>query len=595
MGRPSASPSFSPRARKDAKHAGAGEKPPRPIAMNAPMKSRYPESLPPLDGRSGRLLGRGRAARSTGSSPADKVFDPDAGVYGRWFVGARVQHLPTTPSTATSTRGRGEQAAIIYDSPVTGTKRAHHLRASCSTRSATLGAVLQDLGVGKGDRVIIYMPMIPEAVDRACWPAPASARSIRWCSAASPPTELATRIDDAEPKVDPLRLLRHRAGRVVAYKPLLDEAIALAAHKPRALPRSCSGRRPRPRLIAGPRPRLGRGASPRRRPTAARPTACRSPPPIRSTSSTPRARPASPKGVVRDNGGHMVALEMDDDEPSTASSPARSSGPPPTSAGWSAIPTSSTRRCCTAAPRSSTRASRSARRTPAPSGASSPSTASSALFTAPTAFRAIKKEDPRRRAASSATTSPRFRTLFLAGERADPDTVQWAEAHARGAGDRPLVADRDRLADRRQSGRARACCRSSTARRRVPMPGYDVRVLDEGGKPVPRRTRMGTIVVKLPLPPGCLPTLWNADERFRDSYLATFPGYYKTADAGFIDEDGYVFVMGAHRRHHQRRRPPPLDRRHGGGAGLASRRRRMRRDRRRGRAQGPGAAAASWC
>ena len=292
----------------------------------------------------------------------------------------------------------------------------------------------------------------------------------------------------------------------------------------------------------------------------------------------------------------MVALNWTMQQHLRRRARARCSGRPPTSAGWSAIPTSSTRRCCTAAPRSSTRASRSARPTPAPSGAS---------IAEHRRRRAVHRADrlprdqeggSRRRAASQSYDLSHFRTLFLAGERADPDTLQWAERHARRAGHRPLVADRDRLGDRRQPRRARRCCRSSTARRRVPMPGYDVQVLDEGGKPVPaghdghaspsscrcRRAacrRCGT------------PTSASAT-----AYLDRLPGLLQDRRTpAIIDEDGYVYVMGrtddiinvaGHRLStggmEEVLASPPG-------------RRRMRRDRRRRRAEGRGAAAASSC
>ena len=210
-----------------------------------------------------------------------------------------------------------------------------------------------------------------------------------------------------------------------------------------------------------------------------------------------------------------------------------------------------------------------------------------ALFTAPTAFRAIRKEDPDGKFIRQYDLS-KFRTLFLAGERADPPTVEWAEQQSEGAGDRPLVADRNRLVHRRQSGRPRRSCRSSTARRRCRCRAIEVDVVDEATKPVPAGT-MGSIVIKLPMPPGCLPTLWKQDERFRESYLSEFPGYYKTSDAGYKDEDGYVFVMG--------RTDDIINvaghRLSTGGMeevlAAPSRRRRMRGDRHQGRDQGRGA------
>ncbi len=238
------------------------------------------------------------------------------------------------------------------------------------------------------------------------------------------------------------------------------------------------------------------------------------------------------------------------------------------SAGWSGIPTSSTRRCCTAA--------------------------TSILYEGKPvgtpdagAFWRVIAEHRRGRPVHRADRLPRHQEGRSEGQldrqirpveiphavprrraRRSADTSQWAERHAEGAGHRPLVADRDRLVHRRQSGRPRRCCRSSTARPTVPMPGYDVQVVDEGCNDVPADT-IGSIVVKLPLPPACFPTLWQQDERFKESYLAEFPGYYKTADAGYHRRRRLCLRHGPHRRHHQCRGPSPLDRRHGGGAGGA--------------------------
>ena len=194
----------------------------------------------------------------------------------------------------------------------------------------------------------------------------------------------------------------------------------------------------------------------------------------------------------------------------------------------------------------------------------------------------------RKAPSSSKYDLSKFRTLFLAGERADTATIEWAEHHLGRPGHRSLVADGDRLVDLRQPGRARAAAGQIRLARRA----------DAGLRPAGARRRgaprspagtLGNIVVKLPLPPSALPTLWNADQRFRDSYLAEFPGYYKTADAGYRRRRRLRLRHGAHRRHHQRRRPPAFDRRDGGGARRPSRRRRMRGDRRRRSAQGPGA------
>jgi propionyl-CoA synthetase len=467
--------------------------------------------------------------------PADTVFDAEAGIYGRWFAGALCNTCHNAVDRHVAA-GRGGQAAIIYDSPVTDTRRTLTY-AELQRETAALGAVLQGLGVGKGDRVILYMPMIPEAAIAMLACARIGAiHSVVFGGFA--PTELATRIDDAEPKIILSASCGIEPSRVVPYKPLLDAAIELSRAKPAAC---LILQRPQTEaeIVAG------RDFDWQDMVAAAKaagkfadcvPVAATDPLYILYTSGTT----GRPKGVVRDNGGHMVALKwsmknlygLDPGEVFWTASDVgwvvghsyivygpllhgcttilyegKPVGTPDAGAFWRVI---------------------------AEHGAVT-------LFTAPTAFRAIKKEDPdgahpRRHDLS------RFRALFLAGERADPDTVQWAErilgvpvidhwwqtetgwaiaGNPLGLGLLPVKYG------------------SPTA----PMPGYDLRILDEGGKPTPPGA-MGSIAVKLPLPPGCLPSLWKADERFREGYLAAFPGHYATADAGFIDEDGYVFVMG---------------------------------------------------
>ena len=467
--------------------------------------------------------------------PADTVFDAKAGIYGRWFAGALCNTCHNAVDRHVAA-GRGGQAAIIYDSPVTATRRTLTY-AELQRETAALGAVLQDLGVGKGDRVILYMPMIPEAAIAMLACARIGAiHSVVFGGFAS--KELATRIDDAEPKIILSASCGIEPSRVVPYKPLLDEAIELSRAKPAAC---LILQRPQAEadLVAG------RDFDWQDTVTAAKaagkaadcvPVAATDPLYILYTSGTT----GRPKGVVRDNGGHMVALKwsmknlygLDPGEVFWTAS----------DVGWvvghSYIVYGPLLHGCTSilyeGKPVGTPDAGAFWRVIAEHGAVT-------LFTAPTAFRAIKKEDPdgahpRRHDLS------KFRALFLAGERADPDTVQWAErilgvpvidhwwqtetgwaiaGNPLGLGLLPVKHG------------------SPTA----PMPGYDLRILDEGGKPVPPGA-MGSIAVKLPLPPGCLPSLWKADERFREGYLAAFPGHYATADAGFIDEDGYVFVMG---------------------------------------------------
>jgi len=467
--------------------------------------------------------------------PAKSVFDGGAGIYGRWFVGATCNTCFNAVDRHVAA-GRGNQTAIIYDSPVSGARR------SCTytdllAEVATLAAVFEDFGVGKGDRVIIYMPMVPEALFAmlACARIGAVHSVVFGGFAAK---ELATRIDDAKPKLILSASCGIEPGRLVPYKPLLDQAIDLATAKPDAclilqrpqLEATMIAERDHDWLT------LRDAALKERKSAPCVPVLATDPLYILYTSGTT----GIPKGVVRDNGGYMVALKWSmkhlyDIAPgevywsgsdigwvvghsyivyapllhgcTTILYEGKPIGTPDAGAFWRVI---------------------------AEHGAVS-------LFTAPTAFRAIKKEDPNGKLIGKYDLT-KFRSLFLAGERADPDTVKWAEDHLRV----PVI-------DHWWQTETGWCIvgnplglgmlpvkRGSPT---VPMPGYDVRVVDETNKELPRNT-MGSIVVKLPLPPGCLPTLFQQDDRFKESYLTEFPGYYKTADAGFIDEDGYVSIMG---------------------------------------------------
>ena len=467
--------------------------------------------------------------------PAKRVFDKDAGVYGRWFTGA-VCNTCYNAIDRHVERGRGNQAAIIYDSPVTNTKRAITY-AELQKEVATLAAILVDFGVTKGDRVIIYMPMVPEALFAmyACARIGAIHSVVFGGFAAK---ELATRIDDAKPKLILSASCGMEAARVVPYKPLLDAAIDLSAAKPQGcliLQRpQCDAA-----LTAG---RDHDWASLRERAMAANkiapcvPVLATDPLYILYTSGTT----GIPKGVVRDNGGHMVALAwsmkyhyaVEPGEVYWAASDigwvvghsyivyaplfhgctsilyeGKPVGTPDAGAFWRVI---AEHKCA-------------------------------AMFTAPTAFRAIKKEDPQGKLFAQYDLS-NFRTLFLAGERGDPPTIEWAEQLLK----KPVIdhwwqTETGWAIAGNPMGLGMLPVKHGSPT--VAMPGYDVRIVDEQVKEVPAG-KMGSIVVKLPLPPSCLPTLWQQDERFKESYLSEFPGYYKTADAGFKDEDGYLFIMG---------------------------------------------------
>jgi propionyl-CoA synthetase len=502
--------------------------------MEARTKSRYPEIYERSMRDPQGFWGEAAEAIDWIEKPK-KMFDPSAGIYGRWFTGG-VCNTCFNALDRHVAAGRGPQAALIYDSPVSHTKRAFTY-GEMLAEVKTLGAVLQDFGVKKGERVILYMPMVPEAIVAmlACARIGAIHSVVFGGFAAK---ELATRIDDAKPNVILTASCGLEPNRVVAYKPLLDEAIRLASFKPKSV---ILLQRPQAEaaMVAGRDhdwAELRAAAIRDKKSAACVPVATTDPLYILYTSGTT----GIPKGVVRDNGGHMVALKWSMKglygvEPGevwwTASDigwvvghsyivyapllhgatsilyEGKPVGTPDAGAFWRVI---------------------------SEHGAV-------ALFTAPTAFRAIKKEDPDGKFIAKADLS-KFRNLFLAGERADPPTVEWAENHLKV----PVIdhwwqTETGWCIAGNPVGLGALPVKHGSPTK--PMPGYQVDVVDESAKPV-ATNKMGSIVIKLPLPPGCLPTLWEQDERFKESYLVEFPGYYKTADAGFKDEDGYLFIMG---------------------------------------------------
>jgi len=467
--------------------------------------------------------------------PARAVFDGGAGIYGRWFVGATCNTCFNAVDRHVAA-GRGGQSAILYDSPVTGVKRAITYT-ELLAEVATLAAVLEEFGIGKGDRVILYMPMVPEAIFGmlACARIGAVHSVVFGGFAAQ---ELAKRIDDAKPKLVLSASCGVEPGRVMPYKPLLDRAIEIAREKPAAC---LILQRPQleASLVAGRDHDWAalRDAALRERKSApCVPVLATDPLYILYTSGTTGA----PKGVVRDNGGHMVALKWSmKNLYDVAPGEVYWSG---SDVGWvvghSYIVYAPLLHGCTTilyeGKPVGTPDAGAFWRVIAEYGAVS-------LFTAPTAFRAIKKEDPQGRLIDKYDLT-KFRSLFLAGERADPDTVKWAEERLRvPAIDHWWQTETGWCIVGNPLGLGMLPVKRGSPT--VPMPGYDVRVVDEAGHELPAN-RMGSIVIKLPLPPACLPTLWQQDERFKESYLDEFPGYYKTADAGFIDDDGYVSIMG---------------------------------------------------
>ena len=467
--------------------------------------------------------------------PPQTVFDEKAGVYGRWFPDGTLNTCYNALDRHVK-NGRAEQAALIYDSPVTGIKRTYTYAELLGEVNA-LAAVLKDFGVVKGDRVLAYMPMIPEAVIGVLACARIGAiHSVVFGGFAS--KELATRINDSEPKVILAASCGVEPNRVVKYKPLLDEAINLAAVKPEKVLVLQRPQQPG-EMIPGRDfdwAALVVAALAERRHVAPEEMKATDPLYILYTSGTT----GIPKGVVRDNGGHAVAMMwtmkylygIEPGEVFWAASDVgwvvghsyilygqllygattvvyegKPIGTPDAGAFWRMIEEYKI----------------------------------SALFTAPTAFRAVRKEDPNAELLKKYNVKS-MRTLFLAGERADPDTVAWAEK----------ILGVPVIDHWWQTETGWAIAGNPVGLGALPvkhgsptvaMPGYDVQIVDEACHPVPAG-KMGSIVVKLPLPPGNLPTLWQQDARMKESYLTDFPGFYKTADAGFVDEDGYLYIMG---------------------------------------------------
>ncbi|MFP6871160.1 MAG: propionyl-CoA synthetase [Nitrospinota bacterium] len=460
----------------------------------------------------------------------EKVFDDSNPPFYRWFTGGEVNTCYNALDRHVE-NGRAGQLALIYDSPITGAVKKFTYR-ELRDEVALFAGALSAQGVVRGDRVIIYMPMVPEAAIAmlACARIGAIHSVVFGGFAAS---ELATRIDDATPKVMISASCGIEPSGIVAYKPLLDEAIRLSSKKPN-------------RCIILQRPQLRAEMVPERdvdwteamggaTPADCVPVASTDPLYILYTSGTT----GEPKGIVRDNGGHMVALKWSMKnvygvEPGEVYWAASDVG---WVVGHSYIVYAPLLHGCTTILFEGK-----------PVGTPDAGVfwriisehKVSVLFTAPTAFRAIKRDDPDGALMKDHDLSG-FRTLFLAGERSDPDTLQWAEKRL-GV---PVI---DHYWQTESGWPMLANCYGieplpvKHGSPTKPVPGWDFHVLDSECREV-ERGQMGALSVKLPLPPGSLPTLWNADERFIDSYLSEYPGYYKTADAGYIDDDGYLYVM----------------------------------------------------
>ena len=462
----------------------------------------------------------------------DKVLDDSKAPFYRWFAGGELNTCYNCLDRHVEA-GRGDQAALIYDSPVTGGTQKTYTYAELTDEVARVAGALKAEGVEKGDRVVIYMPMVPEAAIAMLACARLGAiHSVVFGGFAS--NELAVRIDDAKPKLVMSATCGIEVNRVLDYIPLLDKAIALAKHKPDAC--MILARPESEGTITNVKHVDWASASAGAAPAACVPVGSSHPLYILYTSGTT----GQPKGVVRDNGGHAVALKWSmkniyDIDPgdvfwaasdvgwvvghsyivyaplmqgaTTVLYEGKPVGTPDAAAFWRVIADHKVK----------------------------------ALFTAPTAFRAIKKEDPKGELLKNYDIST-FKYLYLAGERTDPDTLKWAE-------DMLKVPVVDHWWQTETGWPIASNCMGlhvypvKPGSPTKPVPGWNVQVLhEETHEPVPTG-QIGAICVKLPMPPSSLLTLWNADQRYIDAYLEEYPGYYKTADAGMFDEDGYISIM----------------------------------------------------
>ncbi|MFW6314163.1 MAG: propionyl-CoA synthetase [Desulfohalobiaceae bacterium] len=460
----------------------------------------------------------------------DKVLDDSRHPFYRWFSGGELNTCYNALDLHVE-NGRGDQLALIYDSPVTETIK-YYTYSDLLSRVSAFAGVLAEQGVGKGDRVIIYMPMIPEAAVAmlACARLGAIHSVVFGGFAAN---ELATRINDAQPKLIVSASCGIEVNRIVEYKPLLDKAIEMAKTKPE---KCIIFQRPMHQAEMD----KDRDLDWQEQMDKAQPRDCvavqaTDPLYILYTSGTT----GQPKGVVRDNGGHLVALKWSmkaiynldaGDVFFTASDigwvvghsyivyaplfkgcttimfEGKPVGTPDAGVFWRIISQHKVK----------------------------------TMFTAPTAFRAIKQRDPKADLVKEYDMS-KFQALFLAAVRLDPDTLHWAEDHLQV----PVI---DHWWQTETAWAIAANCMGlhqfpvKPGSPTKPVPGWNLFSLDNEGKPV-SPGQIGTLAVKLPLPPGALPTLWNNDQGFVDKYLSEFPGYYNTSDAGYLDEEGYVFVM----------------------------------------------------
>ncbi len=459
------------------------------------------------------------------------VWQASANGHGQWFPDGTLNSSDVALD-ANLRAGRGDQAALIYDSPVTKTQRTYTYQ-ELTDAVATFAGVLKNQGIAKGDRVIIYMPMIPEAVIAMLGCARIGAvHCVVFGGFAA--HELAVRIDDAAPKAVITASCGIEVDRVIEYKPLVDKAIDQAAHKPE---HCIVYQRPQAKATL----KKGRDwdwaeLHEKAQPEPPTPVQATDPLYILYTSGTT----GKPKGVVRDNGGHAVALNYSmklvyDANPGDVYWAASDVG---WVVGHSYIVYGPLFAGCTSILYEG-------------KPVKTPDAGAfwrviqdhkvNLLFTAPTAFRAVRKEDPEADHLGRYDINS-LKRIFLAGERLDPPTYDWLREHTH----LPILDHWWQT----ETGWA-ICCNpvgiemmmTKPGSATVPSPGFNVQVVDPSGRPM-AAGEQGQIAVKLPLPPGCLLTVWGDDERFQKSYLAPIPGFYSSGDGGYIDEDGYVFVMG---------------------------------------------------
>lgn len=461
----------------------------------------------------------------------DKVLDDSNPPFYRWFPGAETNTCYNAVDRHVEA-GRGAQNAIIYDSPITGGVQRKITYAELQDQVARFASVLQAEGVGYGDRVIVYMPMVPEAAIAMLACARIGAVHCVVFGGFAP-QELATRIDDSSAKLIVTATCGIEPGRTVEYMPMVTEAIDLAKHK--------IGR-----IVVLQREQLpvetvaGRDVDWHEAVAAASPADCV---PVKATDPLyilyTSGTTGQPKGVIRDTGGHMVALKW---------SMKNIYGVEPGEVYWAASDVGWVvgHSYIVYAPlfHGSTTILFEGKPVGTPDAGVFWRVLSehnvSVMFTAPTAFRAIKREDPEGKLIKDYDLS-NFRTLFLAGERTDPDTLHWAENNLKV----PVIDHWWQTETGWSIGTNCIGIEMLPVKAGSPTraaPGYDVQILDNDGTELPRG-EMGAICVKLPLPPSCFPNLWNASDRYIESYMAEFPGYYKTGDAGYLDEDDYIFVM----------------------------------------------------